>query len=89
MSAVVFEASGKFNCTTESFTNKSEADCRIDDLVSAGSSEPVLAYTVMSLILSAFNAVWRTTIPALAGDQVGAVMICYRNTCCYANICAA
>ena len=42
--------------------------------MSAGSSEPVLAYTVMSLILSAFNAVWRTTIPALAGDQVGAVM---------------
>lgn len=70
LSAVVIEASRKFNCTLESFRNKSEADCVIEDLVMTGSIEPVLMYTIAVLILSGFNAVWRTTIPALAGDQV-------------------
>ena len=69
-SAMVIEAGAKLNCSIESFQTNYTADCNFGHLYLAGNQPFMDTYVVVVLIVSAFDAVWRTTIPALAGDQV-------------------
>ena len=67
---MVIEAGAKLNCSIESFQTNYTADCNFLHLYLAGNQPFMDTYVVIVLIVSAFDAVWRTTIPALAGDQV-------------------
>ena len=71
LAADVFYISTQIHCTMSSFTNVSLPDCYTDQLYNP---DDYLAgfylYLILSLILTVGNAILRTVLPALAGDQV-------------------
>ena len=76
LAADVFYISTQIRCTMSSFTNVSLPDCYTDQLYNP---DDYLAgfylYLILSLILTVGNAILRTVLPALAGDQVRYIRI--------------